>query len=97
MNSPKTIVAEWKEDKTPGIINSLIMAGLAGFGIFVYSKTHTKISAGRKHVRELIDEAKPFEKFFNLRKRNPQMDQHPSFYQKPKKKKAVLNWLLGKE
>ena len=97
MNSPKTVIAEWKEDKTTGIINSLILAGLAGFGIFVYSKTHTKISAGRKHVKELIDDAKPFEKFFNLRKRSPQMDQHPSFYQKPKKKKAVINWLLGKE
>ncbi|MGI0040840.1 MAG: InlB B-repeat-containing protein [Nitrosopumilaceae archaeon] len=97
MNSPKTVVAEWKEDKTPGIINSLILGGLVGFGIFVYSKTHMKISAGRKHVQELIDDAKPFEKFFNLRKRNPQMDQHPSFYQKPKKKKAILNWLLGKD
>jgi hypothetical protein len=97
MNSPKTVIAEWKEDKSPGIINSLILAGLVGFGIFVYSKTHTKISAGRKHVKELIDEAKPFETFFNLRKRSPQMDQHPSFYQKPKKKKAIINWLLGKE
>ena len=97
MNAPKTIIAEWREDKTPGVINSLILAGLAGFGIFVYSKTHTKISAGRRHVKELIDETKPFEKFFNLRKRNPQMSQHPSFYQKPKKKKAVINWLLGKE
>jgi hypothetical protein len=96
MNSPKTIIAEWKEDKTTGAINSLILAGLAVFGIFVYSKTHTKISAGRR-VKELIDDAKPFEKFFNLRKRNPQMDQHPSFYQKPKKKKAIVNWLLGKE
>jgi len=97
MNSPKTIIAEWKEDNSPAIINSVIFAGLAGFGIFVYSKTHTKISAGRKHVKDLIDDAKPFEKFFNLRKRSPQMDQHPSFYQKPKKKKAIVNWLLGKE
>jgi len=97
MNSPKTVIAEWKEDNSPAIINSVIFAGLAGFGIFVYSKTHTKISAGRKHVKDLIDDAKPFEKFFNLRKRSPQMDQHPSFYQKPKKNKAILNWLLGKE
>jgi len=97
MNSPKTVIAEWKQDNSPGIINSVIFAGLAGFGIFVYSKTHTKIAAGRKQFKDLIDEAKPFEKFFNLRKRSPQMDQHPSFYQKPKKKKAILSWLLGKE
>ena len=97
INEPKTVVAEWKEDKSPGLINGLILAGLAATGIIVYSKTHTKISMGKKHVQDLIDDTRPFEKFFNLRKRKPNMNQHPSFYQKPKKKKAVINWLLGKE
>jgi hypothetical protein len=96
INEPKTVVAEWKEDRSPGLINGLILAGLAAAGIVVYSKTRTKISMGKKHVKDLIDETRPFEKFFNLRKRQPDMNQHPSFYKKPKKKKAVLNWLLGK-
>ena len=96
INEPKTVVAEWKEDRSPGLINGLILAGLAAAGIVVYSKTRTKISMGKKHVKDLIDETRPFEKFFNLRKRQPNMNQHPSFYKKPKKKKAVLNWLLGK-
>ena len=97
MNEPKTITAEWKEDNSPGLINSLILVGIAAAGIVVYSKTHTKISIGRKQVKDLIDESKPFEKFFNLRKRKPEMNQHPSFYKKPKKKKAILSWLMGKE
>jgi len=97
MNTPKIITAEWKEDNSPALINSLILAGLAAAGIVVYSKTHTKISFGKKQVKDLIDDAKPFEKFFNLRKRKPEMNQHPSFYKKPKKNKAVLNWLMGKK
>ena len=96
MNKPKTVIAQWKEDTSPGIYNSLILAGLAFAGIVIYSKTHNRISF-HKNVKELIDESKPFEKFFTLRKRSSTSDQHPSFYSKPKKKKAVLNWLLGKD
>jgi len=96
MNKPKTIIAQWKQDSSPGIYNSAILAGLALAGIVIYSKTHHRISFG-KNVKELIDESKPFEKFFLLRKKSESLDQHPSFYKKPKKKKAILNWLLGKD
>ena len=96
VNKPKTVIAQWKQDSTPGIYNSLILAGLGMSGIVIYSKTHNRFSI-RKNVKDLIDEAKPFEKFFSLRKRSLSSDQHPSFYTKPKKKKAALNWLLGKE
>lgn len=96
MNKPKVVIAQWKEDSSPGIYNSLILAGLAIAGAVIYSKTHNRFSF-RKNVKELIDESKPFEKFFSLRKRNESLDQHPSFYKKPKKKKAALNWLLGKD
>ncbi len=96
MNKPKIIIAQWKQDSLPGIYNSAILAGLAFAGIVIYSKTRHRISFG-KNVKELLDESKPFEKFFSLRKRNESLDQHPSFYKKPKKKKAILNWLLGKD
>ena len=95
VSEPKTIIAEWRQDSTPGIYNSLILAGLAAAGIVIYSKTHHRISFG-KNVRELIDESKPFEKFFSLRKGSSKSDQHPSFYSKPKKKTAILDWLMGK-
>jgi len=74
----------------------LILAGLGISGVVIYSKTHNRFSFG-KNVRELIDESKPFEKFFSLRKPKSDSEQHPSFYSKPKKKKAVLNWLMGKD
>ena len=32
VNKPKTVIAEWKQDSTPGIYNSLILAGLAAAG-----------------------------------------------------------------
>jgi len=96
MNKPKIVIAQWKQDSSPGIYNSLILAGLAIAGVVIYSKTHNRISF-HKSVKELIDESKPFEKFFSLRKRSSSTDQHPSFYSKPKKKKAILNWLLGKD
>jgi len=96
VNKPKVVIAQWKQDSTPGIYNSLILAGLGISGVVTYSKTHNRFSFG-KNVRELIDESKPFEKFFSLRKRSPSSEQHPSFYSKPKKKKAVLNWLMGKD
>lgn len=97
MSTPKTIIAEWKEDNTPGILNSFILAGVGAAGIFIYSKTHKSIKISRNQVKDLIDEAKPFEKFFSLRKRKSDSDQHPSFYVKRKKKKAFLNWMMGKD
>jgi len=96
INKPKTVIAEWRQDSTPGIYNSLILAGLVAAGIVIYSKTHNRISFS-KNVKELIDESKPFEKFFSLRKRNSPSDQHPSFYTKQKKKKAIISWLMGKD
>ena len=95
MNKPKTMIAEWKQDSTPGIYNSLILAGVAIGGIVVFSKTRHRISF-HKNVKELIDESKPFEKFFTLRKPKSDSENNPSFYKKPKKKKALKDWLLGK-
>jgi len=97
MNTPKVVIAEWKEDNTPGILNSLILAGVGVAGIVIYSKTHKNIKISRNQVKDLIDDAKPFEKFFALRKRKTDSDQHPSFYVKQKKKKSAINWLMGKD
>ena len=72
-----------------------VCEGIAG--IIVYSKTHKSIKISRNQVKDLIDEAKPFEKFFALRKRKSETDQHPSFYVKQKKKKSIVNWLMGKD
>jgi len=90
MNQPKTVIAEWKTDNTPGIINGIILAGVGGIAAIVYTKTQKNRGALSKslHMENL-----PFEKFLSLRKK-PQ-ENTPSFYSKPKKN--ILDWLLGRE
>jgi len=67
MNEPKSIVAEWKESYGPGLVNTLIMLGVAGGGMFIYTKTRNKFSNknGSKSSKENVS----VEKFFNLNNR----------------------------
>ena len=39
INAPKIVIAEWREDNTPGIINGIILAGVGGFAAVVLIKT----------------------------------------------------------
>ncbi|MGH9921751.1 MAG: InlB B-repeat-containing protein [Nitrososphaerales archaeon] len=39
MNKPKTVKAEWKEDYSPAVMNSSIMAGVGAAGMLVYRRT----------------------------------------------------------
>ena len=90
MMEPKSVIAVWKTDNTPGIINGAILAGVAAFAVVIYTKTHKKANLNSK-IPELGKAS--FEKFFSLR--NSQQDTSPSFYKKPKKN--ILDWLLGRE
>ena len=84
------MIAVWKTDNSPGIINGAILAGVAAFAVVIYTKTHKKANLNSK-IPELGKAS--FEKFFSLR--NSQQDTSPSFYKKPKKN--ILDWLLGRE
>ena len=90
MSEPKTIIAVWKTDNTPGIINGAILAGIAGVAAVIYTKTHKKANLDSK-IPELGKAS--FEKFFSTR--NSKQDTAPSFYKKPKK--SIVDWLLGRE
>jgi len=90
MTEPKTVIAEWKTDNTPGIINGAILAGVGGMAALIYTKTQKNKT---KSIKTLSMENLPFEKFLSLRKKSP--ENTPSFYNKPKRN--ILNWLLGKE
>ena len=94
MNEPKTVIAEWKNDNSPGIINSIILAAVGGIAIVVYSKTQ-KGNLGRKN-KEIKDTAKSFEKFFTTRKNKKVDDEMPTFVQKKSGVGSVLDWLLGR-
>ena len=89
INEPKTVIAEWKIDNTPGIINGVILAGVAGMAVLVYTKTQKNKAKSAKTVMENL----PFEKFLSLRNKKP--ENTPSFYNKPKRN--ILDWLLGRE
>ena len=90
MSDPKTVIAEWKVDNTPGIINGVILAGVAGMAAVIYTKTQkNKSKAEKSNPLQNLS----FEKFLSLRKKP--VDDSPTFYNKPKKN--ILNWLLGKD
>ncbi len=89
MNNPKTVIAEYKIDNTPGIINGAILAGVAGMAALVYTKaqknkTKTEQIASLKNLS--------FDKFLSLRSKPP--ENTPSFYKKPKRN--IMDWLMGR-
>jgi hypothetical protein len=94
MNKPKTVVAEWREDSSPGIINGIILAAVGIVGAVIYTKTHKMNFI--KNARKELSEQKPFDSFFNLRKQRPQYDPTPSFVAKQGKAKSIVDWLLGR-
>lgn len=96
MSGPKVAIAEWKTDDSSGIMNGIILAGVAGIAGVVYVKTRkSKLFENGKIKNGINGAAQSFDKFFALRKSGT--DQNvPEFYAKPKGKKAVLDWLLGR-
>ena len=98
MNQPKTVIAEWREDNTPGIINSLILAGAIGVAAIVFTKTRkSNLLAMEKKKLQKVKEGNPFEKFFSTKKQPSKQDLNtPSFMEKQSKGKQIMDWLLGR-
>ena len=94
MNKPKVIIAQWREDNSPGFVNALILGGVAAVGVVIYTKTN-KMAFLHKDKKKTADQ-KPFDQFFNLRKKKPKYDPAPAFVEKQGKGKSIMDWLLGK-
>ncbi len=94
MNGPKAVIAEFKIDNTPGIINSIILAAMAGVGAIVFKKTRKNIKFNRKPKRsqEFEGEQNPFQKY-SEEQRFDDFEFHP---RKQKKKAAIMDWLMGR-
>jgi len=98
VNEPKIVMAEWKEDNTPGIINGIILAGVGSFAVVVLIKTQKNNLLHKNNKKEVNGKAESFEKYFILRKRTPDSkEQIPSFMEKKSKGQAIMDWLLGRE
>ncbi len=99
MNEPKTIIAEWKEDSTPAIINSIILGSVGGTALIIYSKTRNGKLSFRKSKKPLTvnEQEDGFDKFFNTRTRSFDTSNQPSFISsKPKIINKIIGWLLDK-
>ena len=105
LNEPKTVIAEWKEDNTPAIVNSVILAGVAGVAILIYSKTRNgklplingKLPSIKYRKPIIINEEDSFDKYFNTRSRSFENNQPPSIIpSQPKGMSKVIDWLFGR-
>ena len=97
MNGPKTVIAEFKEDNTPGIINSVILIGVAAVGAVIYKKTHKAPSFGTNEKKEINgNKPKAFESFFNTRTNSITTQGTSNVISKPSKLSSIMSWLLGK-
>jgi hypothetical protein len=105
MNEPKTVIAEWKEDNTPGIFNSIILAGVGGIAILIYSKTrngkftsiNNKLQSMRGKKQIPVNEEDSFDKFFNTRSHGFENNQPSALIpSQPKGIKKTVDWLFGR-
>lgn len=42
INKAKTVVAEWRDDYTPGVVNTIILSGVGAAGMMIFNKTKKK-------------------------------------------------------
>ena len=97
MNGPKTVIAEFKEDSTPGIMNGIILALVGVIGVVIYKKTHKQPSFGTNGTKETNGKPKSFEQFFNTKTTNSKTSENNSqLISNPNKLQATLSWLLGR-
>ena len=100
MNEPKTIEAVWTTDNTPGIVNSIILAGIAGVAVVIYKKTQLGSSIkqryGKNGKNKINGNEQPFDKFFDLRPSGANAGQAPPFMAKQSKIQSIFSWLMGR-
>jgi len=101
MNQPKTVEAIWTTDSTPGIVNSMILAGIVGVVVVVFKKTHFSDTIKQRYDRNRSSkingtQEEPFDRFFDLKTRTSNAGQHQPFIQKQSKLQSIFGWLMGR-
>lgn len=99
ISGPKTVIAEWKEDNSPAIANSFILALVGISAIIVYSKTRNgQLAKLSKRMPKKVkrEEEVGFEKFFNTRSTNFNNLNTTPMTKSQKPMSKILDWLLGR-
>ena len=97
MNEPKSVVAEWRVDNTPGIVNSFILGGIAVIGLVIYKKTHKAPTFGNAKNGLNSNGTKPFDVFFNTKTRQSMKEDSSPFQKNPSKINSIISWLMGRK
>jgi len=98
INRPKTVIAEWEEDNTPGIINSIVLGGIAAGGMLLFLKTRNGKSpfSNKKNNYNINNKEGAFEKFFKTRGSSDPLQKTSSLITKQSRVGSIFNWLLGR-
>jgi hypothetical protein len=101
VNGPKSVIAEWREDSTPGIINGVILVGVGVAGFFIFNKTRKSgrfnsslkskygdYPGDRRGIDAVLQHNKSSS---NIPKNTYQQDMRLP------KKKSMYDWLMGNE
>jgi hypothetical protein len=102
VNGPKSLIAEWREDSTPGIINGLILAGVGVTGFFIYNKTRKSgrfNSAIKSKHGNYPGDRRGIDAVLQHDKSKIDIPPKNSFQQDIRlpKKKSMYDWLMGND
>ena len=93
INKPMLVIAEWNEDNSTGIFNMMLIGGAGTVGTVVFIKTRKNklLKMFKRQQNPLEFEQNPFEKY-----EERAVDYEYRAQMEKPKKKAVIDWLLGK-
>jgi len=97
INKPKTVIAEWKEDRTPAIFNTIILAGVGAVAFLIYTKTRNKIPKFNDKKPASKNEAGDFDRLFNTRRSLVSEKNTATLIAKPSRFKSIVDWLFGRD
>jgi len=103
MNQPRSVVAEWDTDNSPGIVNGIILGGVGVVGFFIYKKIkkNGKFAIGNIGGGKRSD--LPFERrslgcvIGKKESKTSITSQNNKQETLPRKKSSIINWLMGND
>ena len=100
MSGPKSVVAEWKVDNSPGIINGIILGALGIAGYFIYTKTKSR-GGTMTHIINTKKDGFSFDRrnldSFIGKRMEPKFGGGAQSQTMPQKKFNIIDWLMGND